>query len=357
MSNKTALIMAAGTGGHIFPALAVADALSSKGWKIVWLGTIGGMENRLVANKGYPIVQLEMKGVRGNGIVRKLMAPAMLAKSVLQARKAIQVHRPSLVVGFGGYVCGPGAVAAKLSGIPLVIHEQNAIAGMTNRLAAKMAKLILQAFPKAFEAASNVRTVGNPVRDAICQIQSPALRYENRQGALNLLVVGGSLGAKALNEVVPAAIALLPTEMRPRITHQSGEKQIAELRANYEAAGVGAEAVPFIEDMASALAAADVVICRAGALTVSELAVAGVPGIYVPLPHAVDDHQTANAKSLTENDAGWLLPQSSLNANSLAALLQGLTREELKRRAMNARQLGLPHATDMVVVACEEVAK
>ncbi|WP_018151928.1 undecaprenyldiphospho-muramoylpentapeptide beta-N-acetylglucosaminyltransferase [Leeia oryzae] len=357
MSQKTAMMMAAGTGGHIFPALAVANALAAKGWKIVWLGTPGGMENRLVEPHGYPMVHLDIKGVRGNGVMRKLMTPLMLAKSVLQARTAMRQHRPAVVVGFGGYVGVPGALAAKSMGVPLVIHEQNAIAGLTNKLTSRLANVVLQAFPGAFAGVQKARTVGNPVRADIRTIADPAVRFAGRQGALKLLVVGGSLGAKVLNDTVPKAIAKLPDNLRPVVIHQSGEKQIAALEAAYTEAGVTAKTVPFIQDMASALADADLVICRAGALTVSELAVAGVAGMFVPLPHAVDDHQTANAKSLTDTGAGWLLPQGQLTDDVLASLLNGLTREELQKRATIARQHGLPHATDLVVAACEEVAK
>ncbi|NLR75047.1 undecaprenyldiphospho-muramoylpentapeptide beta-N-acetylglucosaminyltransferase [Leeia aquatica] len=355
--SKTALIMAAGTGGHIFPALAVAQALQAKGWKPVWLGTTHGMENRLVAPHGYPMVQLQMQGVRGNGLLRKLKTPFMLLRAIWQARKAIRQHRPAVVVGFGGYVGFPGAVAAWLSGVPLLIHEQNAVAGLTNRVSARLAKRVLQAFPNVFPPQPKLATVGNPVRDSIVAMPEPAVRYADRHGPLQLLVVGGSQGAMALNQTVPAALASMPEAQRPQVVHQSGEKQIAALREHYTQAGVAAEAVPFIEDMATALQRADVVLCRAGALTVSELAAAGVAGIYVPLPTAVDDHQTANARFLTDAGAGWLLPQQEMTVASLARLLAGLDRQELQVRAEKARQKGMPQATQQVVAACEEVAR
>ena len=355
--NRTALVMAAGTGGHIFPALAVADALKARGWHIVWLGTPQGMENRLVAQHGYPLVHLNIKGVRGNGVIRLLKTPFMLLKSVMQAKATIRREKPAVAVGFGGYVGFPGALAARLCGVPLVVHEQNAIAGLTNKLTARFAARVLQAFPGAFADSEKLETVGNPVRQQIAALPEPSARYSARTGPLRLLVVGGSLGAQVLNQTVPAALALLSAEQRPTVVHQSGEKHLAALEESYRAAGVTATPRAFIEDMAAALADADLVICRAGALTVSELAAVGVAGLFVPLPHAVDDHQTANARFLTDVEAGWLVPQSELSADWLADFLSSLSREELMRRAENARARGMTQATERVVAVCEDVAK
>lgn len=357
MSTPRAFIMAAGTGGHIFPALAVAQRLVTHGWAITWLGTPGGMENELVGKHGFKMTHIDMKGVRKNGLLRKLATPFMLLRAIAQAFALLKQERPAVVAGFGGYVGFPGAVAAWLQGIPVVIHEQNAVAGLTNRLTARLAKIVLQAFPGAFVAGKNVFTVGNPVREAIANLPPPAERFAARTGPLHLLVVGGSLGAQALNDGVPAALALLPTATRPLTTHQAGAKQIDALNAAYAKANVAATLVPFIEDMASAYANADVVICRAGASTVSELAAAGVAAFFVPLPSAVDDHQTQNARYLTDADAGWLLPQSALNANDLAAALAQLDRTTLQTRAEKARTLGLASATETVVNHILHVAR
>ncbi len=348
------MIMAGGTGGHVFPALAVADHLRALGWHVVWLGARAGLEATLVPHHGYELASIRFAGLRGKGLLAKLLLPLNLLVAFWQSLRALRAHRPDVVLGMGGYVAFPGGMMAALVGRPLAIHEQNSIAGLANRVLAGVADRVLVAFPGALPKS---QVAGNPVRDAIAHVAPPAERFAGRAGRLRVLVVGGSLGAAALNERVPQAIALIPAEARPRIVHQSGAKHLDRLRASYAAAGVEADLRPFIDDMAQAYADADVAICRAGATTVAELAAAGVPSILVPFPFAVDDHQTANARYLADAGAAVLVQQRDLTAETLAETLRALTRERLLEMAKKARALGRPDATRAVAEACVELAR
>lgn len=354
MSAPTVLVMAGGTGGHIFPALAVAEALRARGWRPVWLGAQGKMEADLVPKYDIHLELLPVSGVRGKGFARFLKLPFEQLKALRLALAVLRRHRPDAVIGFGGFTGFPGGVAAFLTGRPLLIHEQNSVAGLTNRVLAKLARRILVAFPGVFPGRGEL--VGNPIRAAIGAVATPARRFAGRGGPLRLLVVGGSLGAAALNETVPKALALLPEASRPRVRHQAGASQIDKLRGHYRDAGVDGDCVAFIEDMASAYAEADLVICRAGALTVSELAAAGAASILVPLPHAVDDHQTGNARYLADAGAAVLLPQSQMTPQKLAELLAGLDRDRLLAMAEAARAQAKPDATAAVARAVEELS-
>lgn len=354
MSKRTLLVMAGGTGGHIFPALAVANTLRQRGWEVVWLGAAGAMETRLVPQHGIALETLAISGVRGNGLAKWLSLPWVQLKALLKSIAVIYRHRPDVVIGFGGFTGFPGGLAARLLWLPLVIHEQNSVAGLTNRTLAHIASRVLYAFPSAFPRSDGL--VGNPVRSDIASLPAPAQRFAGRSGPLRILVVGGSLGAVALNEVVPAALTLLPVAQRPQVIHQAGAKQIDSLRTNYAQAGVEAETVAFIDDMASAYAAADLVICRAGALTIAELAAVGVASFLVPFPYAVDDHQTGNARYLAEAGAALLLPQGELSAAKLAAELSKLDRPTLLHMAQSARSKALPDATAQVAAVCEQLA-
>lgn len=349
MSGKTFLLMAGGTGGHIFPALAVADALKRRGHHVVWLGSEGAMETRIVPQHGIALETLAIKGVRGNGLKRKLMLPFTLWQTVSAAKRILKKHRIDGVIGFGGFVSFPGGMAAKFSGIPIVIHEQNAVAGLSNKLLAKHARRVLYAFPKAFDHSGGL--VGNPVRADIAALPPPEQRFAGRSGPLKVLVTGGSLGADVLNRLLPEALALLPAGRRPQIRHQSGRGKLGDLAQRYQALGVAAECSEFIDDMAAAYREADVVVCRAGALTVAELTAAGVGALLVPYPHAVDDHQTANARFMAAAEAALLLPQSELNAEKLASVLGGLTRDTCRQWAENARTLAQPDSADQVAEA------
>lgn len=355
MAGKTVMIMAGGTGGHIFPALAVADILSGRGWKVVWLGAEGGMETRLVPQHGYAIETVRIAGMRRNGLKRWLSLPFMLGRALLRTSVVIFRHRPDIAVGFGGYTGFPGGLMSRLFWRPLVIHEQNAVAGLTNRMMAKIANRTLFAFPGVFPDAGG--RVGNPVRPEIVLIADPVQRFTGRQGPLNLLVVGGSLGAKVLNETLPQALALIPAAQRPRVVHQAGIKQIDALRQHYQEAGVSADCRAFIDDMAAAYAEADLVICRAGALTVAELAAAGAASLLVPLPTAVDDHQTGNARFLSAAGAARLLPQSTLTVTGLAGLLQTMSRADCLEMASQARRLAIVDAAVRVADVCEDLTR
>lgn len=359
MKSRTALIMAGGTGGHIFPGLAVAEALRSRGWTVHWLGAPGtpqrpSMERQLVPPRGFAFEPIDFSGVRGKGVLSLALLPLRLLRAFWQSLQVVRRVRPGVLVGLGGYVSFPGAMMGVLWGCPLVLHEQNSVAGMANRVLASLADRIYTAFPKAF-AASKAQWVGNPLRPAFLNQAPPAQRMAARSGPLRVLVVGGSLGARALNEVVPQALALLPEAQRPQVTHQSGAAQIDALRASYQQAGVHAELTPFIEDTASAFAQADLVICRAGASTVTELAAVGVAALFVPLPSAVDDHQTHNARFLTDAGAGELLPQAQLTPQLLADRLARLDRSTLLAWAQAAYQTRQTGATDAIVAACEEL--
>jgi UDP-N-acetylglucosamine--N-acetylmuramyl-(pentapeptide) pyrophosphoryl-undecaprenol N-acetylglucosamine transferase len=354
--NRTMLIMAGGTGGHIFPALAVADALRDRGWTVVWLGARGGMEERLVPPRGYATVWIRFGGVRGKGWLRKLLLPAALLVAFWQSAAAIFRHRPDVVLGMGGYAAFPGGMMAALLGKPLVIHEQNAIPGMANRVLAGVADRVLAAFPDAFNGRVDVIWSGNPVRADIIRLAPPEARFAHRSGPLRVLVVGGSLGARALNETVPQALALLVMGERPVVAHQAGAAHVDALRHAYRAAGVDAEVIAFIDDMAARYGEADLIICRAGATTVAELAVAGVGSILVPFPFAADDHQTRNARYLADRGAALLMPQRELTPQSLAAVLRGLTRTKLLEMARAARAAGKPDAVQKVADLCMELA-
>jgi UDP-N-acetylglucosamine--N-acetylmuramyl-(pentapeptide) pyrophosphoryl-undecaprenol N-acetylglucosamine transferase len=349
---RTALIIAGGTGGHVFPGLAVADVLRERGWRVVWMGTRAGMEARLVAARGYELAAIRAAALRGKGLLAALLLPLNLLVGFWQSARAIFRLRPDVVLGMGGYVAFPGGMMASLLARPLAVHEQNAVAGLTNRILAGVADKTMTAFPQALKGAE---WTGNPVRGEIAALADPAERYARRSGPLKLLVLGGSGGAQALNECVPKAIALL--EPRPSVVHQSGEKNYAALRAAYAAAGVQGELTPFIDEMARRYAEADLVICRAGAMTVAELSAGGVASVLVPFPHAVDDHQTANARFLADQGAAILLPQADLTPEKLAALLRTLERPRLLEMARKARGLGKPDAARIVAERCMELAK
>ncbi len=344
--------MAGGTGGHIYPGIAVAEALRGRGWRVAWMGNPQGMEAQLVPPRGYEMAWIRFTALRGKGLVTKLLLPLNLLRGFWQALAAIRRLRPAVVLGMGGYVSFPGGMMAALLGRPLVLHEQNSVAGLANRVLAGVADRVASGFPEVMKKA---RWVGNPVRAEIAAVPPPAARFVGRQGPLRILVVGGSLGAQALNEAVPAALALLPPADRPQVVHQAGAKQIDALRAAYATAGVEGELLPYIDDMAGRYAAADVVICRAGALTVAELAAVGVASVLVPFPHAVDDHQTANARFLAERGAAWLLPQAELSPRRLADLLAGLSRATLQDMAEKARALAKPEAATTVADICEQL--
>jgi len=350
MSAPPVLIMAGGTGGHVFPALALARLLREQHRDVIWLGTRRGLEARVVPEDGFRIEWLSVGGLRGKGLSDLLKAPFMLALSVWQALQIVARYKPGVVVGLGGFVAGPGGLAAWLMRRPLVVHEQNAIAGFTNRCLARLARTVLTAFPAAFKGNARVRMIGNPVRADIAALPAPAQRFASREGVLRLLVIGGSLGARRLNEVVPQALALLAKDPHaPQFTvrHQAGEKLIDAARAAYAEAGVAGEVSPFIADMSEALGWADLVICRAGALTVAELAAAGVGAVLVPFPHAVDDHQTRNAQYLVDAAAARCLADSALTPVLLADALVQLCaagRDGLLRLAEAARRVARPNA-------------
>ncbi len=355
MSGKTFMVMAGGTGGHIFPALAVAKALQSKGHRVIWLGSEGAMETRIVPQHHIHLETLAIKGVRGNGIQRKLLLPFTLFKTVRAAMGVIKRHRVQCVIGFGGFVTFPGGVAAKLAGVPVIIHEQNAVAGLSNRVLSHWARRVLYAFPKAFSNPDGL--VGNPVRAEIAELPVPEVRFLKRTGNLKILVMGGSLGADVLNKIVPQALSLLLEYQRPQVYHQAGRNKLGNLQETYDVLGVKAHCVEFIDDMVSAYRSADVVICRAGALTVAELTAAGVGALLVPYPHAVDDHQTANARHLVQAQAGLLLPQDQLTPEKLAEVLGGLTRAQCLQWAKNARLQALPYSAEEVADIAIVVAK
>ncbi|HEY6720642.1 MAG TPA: undecaprenyldiphospho-muramoylpentapeptide beta-N-acetylglucosaminyltransferase [Burkholderiales bacterium] len=348
------MIMAGGTGGHVFPGLAVAHYLREAGWRVVWLGARTGMEATLVPKHGYEMAWVSFSGLRGKGPATLFLLPTKLLLAFWQSARAILAARPDVVLGMGGYMSFPGGMMAALLGKPLVVHEQNSVPGLANRVLASVADRVLCAFPGALKRGT---VTGNPVRPEIAAIAAPESRYVERSGPLRVLVVGGSLGAKALNDVVPRAIALIPDAQRPLVTHQSGVQHVESLRQAYSAADVSAKVPAFIEDMAAAYAEADLVVCRAGATTVAEIAAVGVASILVPYPHAVDDHQTANARLLTDAGAAVLLPQSELSAERLAGLLAGFDRVRLTDMARRARSFARPDATSAVAMACAELAR
>ena len=353
-TQKTALVMAGGTGGHIFPGLAVAQALREQGWKVHWLGAPGSMEERLVPPQGFPLETIDFSGVRGKGLLTLALLPLRLLKAFAQAWAVVRRVRPDVVIGLGGYISFPGGMMATLAGKPLILHEQNSVAGMANKVLANVASRVFCAFPNALPGA---QWVGNPLRQAFLQQPPPAERFAGRSGPLRILVVGGSLGAKALNDTVPQALALIPPEQRPQVRHQSGAKQMQALQASYAAAGVQAELTPFIDATASAYAQTDLVICRAGASTVTELAAVGAAAIYVPFPHAVDDHQTTNARFVVDAGGGWVVQQTALSPEKLAHMIQNMQRSTLLETAQKAKMMQKTEATAAVVAACQELAR
>ena len=357
--HKTALIMAGGTGGHIFPGLAVAQALRERGWHVHWLGGRGSpaqpsMESQLVPPRGFAFEAVDFSGVRGKGVLSLAWLPVRLLKAFWQSIQVVRRVKPDVVVGLGGYITFPGGMMSVLLGKPLVLHEQNSVAGMANKVLAGVADRIFTAFPKALKKG---QWVGNPLRANFIGLPTPSVRFLGRSGPLRVLVVGGSLGARALNEVVPQALALMPVAQRPLVTHQSGVKQIDALRANYTQAGVQAELTPFIDDTAQAFADADLVICRAGASTVTEIAAVGAAAVFVPFPSAVDDHQTLNARFLVDQGAGWLIPQAELTPQRLADLLMKTERSALIQCALEAKKMQKIDASAHVVAACEELTR
>jgi len=349
---KTILIMAGGTGGHIFPGLAVAHEMRAAGWEVVWMGARGGMEERLVPPRGYRTAWIRAKAARGKGLVQKLLLPANLLYSFWESACLIRALKPNVVLGLGGYVAFPGGMMASLLNRPLALHEQNAVPGLANRVLSTVSDKVMVAFPRALGSAE---WTGNPVRDEIAALPPPEDRFRGRTGAMRILVVGGSLGAQALNEAVPKALALL--SMPVSVVHQSGEKHLQALKRNYSAAGVEGELVAFIDDMARRYAEADLVICRAGAVTIAELSAGGMASILVPFPHAVDDHQTANARFLADKGAAILVPQREMTAEKLATLVGSLDRAKLLDMASRARALGKPDAARIVARRCMEIAK
>lgn len=353
------LIMAGGTGGHVFPALAVAECLRAQGAAVVWMGTPTGLEAQVVPPAGFPVEWIRVAGVRGAGLKRRLSAPFMLLAALAQAGAALRRRRPAAVLGMGGFASGPGGIMARLFGIPLVVHEQNACAGLTNRWLSRLAVRVLEAFPDSFPPARRAQTVGNPVRADIAALPPPEQRFTGRRGPARLLVLGGSQGAQALNALVPAALASWPPAERPEVRHQAGGRWLDFASRAYRDAGVPAQVTPFIADMADAYGWADLVVCRAGAITVAELAAAGVGAILVPFPFAVDDHQTANARFLERAGAAVLAPQAELTPDRLATLLHARLhdRARLLAMALAARGQARPQAAATVAAVCLEQSR
>ena len=353
MRNPIALVMAGGTGGHIFPGLAIAEVLRGQGWKVHWMGAPDpSMESQLVQTKGFAFEAVRFGGVRGKGWATALMLPLTLVQAMVQSLRLIRHVKPDVLVGMGGYITVPGGVAGFLCGKPVILHEQNAIAGMANRYLAKIARQVFSTFPGALPESV---WVGNPLRSEFLMQDDPLRRFAGRSGPLRVMVMGGSLGAQALNACVPQALALIDPDNRPQVLHQSGEKHLETLRNAYVAADVQAEAIAFIHNPAETMAQADVVICRAGASTVSELAAVGVAALLVPFPFAVDDHQTRNAQFLVEQGAGWLMPEKELTPAGLAQWLQSLDRAKLQAVAVKAYALRQIQAAEKVAQACKEV--
>ena len=371
--SRSILIMAGGTGGHIMPALAVADCLRTRGWDITWLGAPDSMEAELVPKRGYAMAWVRFSGLRGKGLLRKLLLPFNLFVALWQSTVVLLRCRPDVVLGMGGYISFPGGLMAALLRRPLLIHEQNSIAGLSNKVLSHFATRVLSGFPHVLP---NAQCCGNPVRESITALPEPVQRYALRSGPLKLLVLGGSLGAQALNACLPQALALITQQEHPPhptpppegegdkgalgecmfdVLHQTGQRHFETVQAAYKILGVRATVRPFLDDMAHFYAQADLVICRAGALTVAELAAAGVASILIPFPFAVDDHQTGNARYLSERGAAILLPQSTLTPQYLADLLRGMTREHALEMAIAARAAAQPHAAQCVAAVCEEV--
>lgn len=359
----TVLIMAAGTGGHIYPALSIARNLHARGYRTEWLGTTRGLEVDVLRDSDIPLHFIDVKGLRGKGLKSVLQAPFMIASSVWQSLRVLRQVKPCCVLGMGGYVTGPGGVAARLAGRQLLIHEQNAIAGFSNKLLARIANRVMEAFPGTFSAGAKVICTGNPVRAEIVALRDAAAGSRDTSAPLRVLVVGGSLGAVAINRLIPTALQLLSTGSRPHIWHQTGRNNLEETRSLYAdgdlAINDACRVDAYIYDMAAAYAWADLVICRAGALTVSEIAAAGLPSMLIPFPHAVDDHQTRNAHWLSDAGAALLMPQSALTAELLAAQLNTFMNDRnlLLSMAGAARALARPEACDLVALECMEACK
>lgn len=354
MNMPTLVIMAGGTGGHIMPGLAVAHEMKARGWRVLWMGNPDKMEGQLVPAEGFEMLPMRFAGLRGKGAAAMLKLPFTLASACMQAKRAFSHSRADVVLGMGGYVAFPGGLMARMAGVPLVVHEQNAVAGTANRWLARFARKVLAGFPGALHGAL---MVGNPVRPAFTALPSIAERYGARSGPLRVLVVGGSLGASVLNEVVPQALARMEPSVRPVVTHQAGAQHIEKLEERYREHGIEANCVAFINNMAEAYAQADVVICRAGAMTVAEVAAAGVAALFVPLPHAIDDHQTANARYLADCKGAWLRKQPEFTAEWLAKWLASLERDALKEVALHAHEHACLSATQLIADACEQVAR
>ena len=361
-NNKSAypqpiMIAAGGTGGHVYPGLAVAKALEERGVRIVWMGTHNGLESRVIPEAGIEMAWLNVTGLRGKGIKTLIMAPIRLVMALGQAVSIMFKHKPAAVLGMGGFVAGPGGLVAALMGKPVLIHEQNAVSGLTNRLLSRVAKKVLEAFPHTFDL-NKVVSVGNPVRKEIATLPEPDVRLAGREGKVRVLIVGGSLGALALNQTVPEALSLLTDDLKPEVLHQAGKRTFETASKAYKDAGVDAEVTEYIEDMAAVYEWADLVICRAGAMTISELAAAGVASVLVPFPHAVDDHQTANAHYLSDSGAALLCHQSEMTAESLAKELELLLsdRNKIAEMSNKARALAKPDATEQVADYCMQLA-
>lgn len=354
----TILIMAGGTGGHVFPALAVADELRSRGVTVEWMGTQAGIEAEKVPAANYPLTTISVQGLRGKGVLGWVLAPFRLTKAVWEAYRAIRKIKPDVVLGFGGFASGPGGVAAWINRKPLVIHEQNAVPGLTNYLLAKVAKKIMTGFEDVFPEKIKTEWVGNPVRDTISSVEAPETRLANRQGPIRLLILGGSLGARALNHSVPKALALLPATHRPEIRHQCGTRNEETCQQAYEAAAVTATVLPFIDDMAAAYAWADIIVCRAGALTIAELSAVGVGSILVPFPHAMDDHQTHNARGLERIGAAVLLAEKIVMTENMAMVLRDVLRDKatILRMATAAKTLYKAGSAKRIAAVCCELA-
>ena len=362
--KRPILITAGGTGGHVYPGLAVARALIKQDIPVVWMGTHKGLEARVIPAAGIEMAWLDVNGLRGKGLMTLLAAPVKLVKALFQSIGIMRKHRPVAVLGMGGFVAGPGGLMASLMGIPVVIHEQNAVAGLTNKLLSKFSKKILEGFPQTFPKSATatkqnkIIAIGNPVRKEITAIAPPEKRLAGRDSAIRLLIIGGSLGAQALNEIVPQALAELGENIRPKVRHQAGKGKDATTQADYKAVGVDALVTPFIEDMSEAYEWADLIICRAGALTIAEVAAAGLASILVPYPYAVDDHQTANGAYLSDNGAAILMQQTEFNKDSASKVLQSLLtdREKIVSMSIKARKLAKPTATDEVAAICAQLA-
>ena len=357
MSDKTILIMAGGTGGHVYPALAVADNLKEKGFKLCWLGTRKGIEANVVPEHGYPLLEINISGLRGKGLIRFLLAPIMLVFALLQAIMIMIKIRPVVVLGMGGFASGPGGIAAWLMRIPLLIHEQNAIAGLTNRLLAPFSVSVMAAFPGAFKESNKLTITGNPVRNDIVNLIEPEQRFnQNTSQILNVLILGGSLGAQRLNEVIPVTLKSLSDDFELEIKHQCGQRHLIYTENTYKELKLNADIFAFSDDMASVYAWADIVICRAGALTIAELAASGVGSILIPFPYAVDDHQTSNGEYLVKDGAAILIQEAQLSVDKLKSVLSGLMQapEQLKQMAIKARALAKPDATEHVANLCVE---